>query len=326
MKKYAVIITCLALSAPFARSQATPSGQSQSSAQNPSQPSSSERSVEALPGPRSSSSTSGVSPGATATGSQTITNGAGPGTFGAGSAVTQTSDVERNNSSTSSAADRGTINDPSGASRQTGLGTPPLTAGRTVSSASEKGNASTASSSSSITSGTGISSPSSNPSVYGKGSTSSTNSIGGSPGSREASSSTTAGGIVTEPSGASTESASDRSLTQKLRQSLNTEGSTTVTSKQNNEGLNITSRNGVVTIRGNVKNEGQKRSIEARLKNVDGVVSINNELKVSDKRATSSDSSVSSTPEDRDSSGSRDFQNKGSDAKSSERKIKSSQD
>ncbi len=324
MKKYAIIITCLALSAPLARSQAPSSSQNQSAAQNPLPPSASERASGTLPGPRSSSNPSAVSP-ATGLGSQVITNGAGTGTgtFGAGSAATQPSALDRNNSSTSSATDRGTLNDPSGASRPTGPGTPPLTSSAvgTDSSAAVKGSTSTARAAGAVNSGTGIPTSSATPSVSGKDS--STNSLGGSASAIDTRS-TTAGAIVTEPSGASTESTSDRSLTQKLRQALNAEGSTTVPSRQNNEDLKITSRNGVVTLQGNVKNEGQKRSIEARLKNVDGVVSINNELKVSDKHETSNDSSVKSVDE-RNNLESQGSQKKRTDSPSLDSKDKSSQ-
>ena len=107
---------------------------------------------------------------------------------------------------------------------------------------------------------------------------------------------TNQGSVISESSGAATpgvgsQTAQDRSFTQRLRASVMSGDTNGVYSPQNMSNINISSHDGVVTLTGTVKNEGQKRSLEARFKQMEGVKSINNQLTVSSDTGTSNDRS-----------------------------------
>jgi hypothetical protein len=95
------------------------------------------------------------------------------------------------------------------------------------------------------------------------------------------------GRVISDPSGAArtpgigSSAATDASFTQRLREALIASGTDEVFSRQNMSGITVSSQNGVVTLRGAVKNEGQKRSIESRLRQMQGVTAVNNQLVVS---------------------------------------------
>jgi hypothetical protein len=103
--------------------------------------------------------------------------------------------------------------------------------------------------------------------------------------------------VITDPSGAAnpqiqpgepgagtngTATASEQAFTQRLRAAVTQPGTQQIFSPQNQSLITVINQDGVVTLQGTVKNEGQKRSIEARLKSLGGVTSINNQLQVSD--------------------------------------------
>ena len=276
MKQYAIIICCLALSAPFARSQAQSGGQTQPGTPTQSPNSSGSQPGGTLTEPR-------VAPIGTPSSQNPQTRPEQPGTFGAGSSAT--ADRERENSG----AQRQTVDETAGSPRT--LGTPPLTSsatnrvGSSITPTPATVEGATDRESSTTSAGAAASVPSVNSSTSVPDSTA-----------------TASGVAITDPSGGSTDNPGDRSLTQKLRQALTSESSTgvegaNVSSPQSD--IKIMSRNGMVTLRGNVKNEGQKRSIEARLKNVEGVTSIKNELRVSaneDSAAETKDSVIGDAP------------------------------
>jgi hypothetical protein len=94
-----------------------------------------------------------------------------------------------------------------------------------------------------------------------------------------------AGGTINEPSGTP---AQDRAFTQRLRAAIVAGGTQSIFSPENNSNITIANQNGVVTLSGNVKNEGQRRSLEARIKQMQGVTSVNNQLVVSEKSGDTS--------------------------------------
>ena len=66
----------------------------------------------------------------------------------------------------------------------------------------------------------------------------------------------------------------DRNVTQEIRQSLMKDNSLSLQSKN----VVIITQNGIVTIKGTVPNEAEKKSIEEHAKKAPGVKSINNQL------------------------------------------------
>lgn len=199
------------------------------------------------------------------------------GNSGATGTIGGQSDASQNSSINSS-----TATDAAGANRS--LGTPPLTSSGT----------NRTSTSGAYSSQTGTTQSTTQP-----GTTSSSSTLGA--GSSTSTSSSRAGGsILTDPAGAGTtattpETATDRALSDRLRQTISSQSSATAGTESNMKNVKITSHNGAVTLRGNVKTEGEKRSIEMRLKNIDGVVSIDNQLTVGSRNAATQSDSDSAT-------------------------------
>jgi hyperosmotically inducible protein len=72
----------------------------------------------------------------------------------------------------------------------------------------------------------------------------------------------------------------DRELTQQIRKSI-TEDKSLSTYAHN---VKIISQNGTVTLRGPVRSEDEKASVEAKAKAIAGVTAVNNELTVAPKK------------------------------------------
>lgn len=69
----------------------------------------------------------------------------------------------------------------------------------------------------------------------------------------------------------------DRNVTQEIRQKLMADGSLSMQAKN----VVITTRDGIVTLKGTVNTEAEKRSIEEKAKTASGARSVNNQLVVS---------------------------------------------
>jgi osmotically-inducible protein OsmY len=78
----------------------------------------------------------------------------------------------------------------------------------------------------------------------------------------------------------------DRTLGQKVMQELRTDASLA----GQISAIKITVDNSKITVRGTVKNEDQKKSIESAVQRVTGVASIDNEIQVSPVPTSTSDS------------------------------------
>jgi len=91
-------------------------------------------------------------------------------------------------------------------------------------------------------------------------------------------------GVINEASGAAnptnTATLADQSFTQQLRAALARPGATQIFFPQTRSTIVVANQNGVVTLQGIVANEGERRSIEARIKNTPGVTSVDNQLQV----------------------------------------------
>jgi osmotically-inducible protein OsmY len=85
--------------------------------------------------------------------------------------------------------------------------------------------------------------------------------------------------------------AEDHALVGQIRQSLNQDSALTSVVP----GLQISARNGIVTLAGNVSSEEQKRNIESIVQQIAGVTTVNNQLQVSLLSATSRQNETSST-------------------------------
>lgn len=72
------------------------------------------------------------------------------------------------------------------------------------------------------------------------------------------------------------ENEADRSVTQKIRQSLMDDDSLSTNAKN----IKIITKNGVVTLRGTVNNENEKSEIGKKAKAVGGVKSVDNQLEI----------------------------------------------
>ena len=72
------------------------------------------------------------------------------------------------------------------------------------------------------------------------------------------------------------DSEADRTITQKIREALIADESLSTNAKS----VKIISHNGMVTLRGPVKNEQEKSAVEARTKRVPGVKNVDNQLEV----------------------------------------------
>ncbi|MEO7299798.1 MAG: BON domain-containing protein [Verrucomicrobiota bacterium] len=86
----------------------------------------------------------------------------------------------------------------------------------------------------------------------------------------------TASGLTNQAAGDS-----DQSFTQGLRTALAKSGSTQIYFPQTRSNITVANQNGVVTLQGTVANAGERQSIEARIKSMGGVTSINNQLQIS---------------------------------------------
>lgn len=99
-----------------------------------------------------------------------------------------------------------------------------------------------------------------------------------------------AGAPINEASGASTNAntgltngtanAADQAFAQQLRAALARTGATQIFFPQTRSTVTVMNQNGAVTLRGMVANEGERRSIEARIKNTPGVTSVSNQLQI----------------------------------------------
>ena len=72
----------------------------------------------------------------------------------------------------------------------------------------------------------------------------------------------------------------DPTFAQRLQAALSRTGSTQVFFPQTRSTVNVMNQNGVVTLQGNVSSLVEKQSIEARVRDMQGVTSINDQLKV----------------------------------------------
>lgn len=77
--------------------------------------------------------------------------------------------------------------------------------------------------------------------------------------------------------GAQTESATDRAITQRVRDAVMDDDSLSGSAKN----LNITTTEGVVTLRGPVQSSSEKSKVDALVKKVDGVKRVDNQLEIS---------------------------------------------
>lgn len=75
------------------------------------------------------------------------------------------------------------------------------------------------------------------------------------------------------------ESEADREITRNIRQAIVKDDSLSTTAKN----VKIVTSNGVVTLRGPVKNEREKTEIAAKVKQVTGVRNVDNQLEVENK-------------------------------------------
>ena len=96
-------------------------------------------------------------------------------------------------------------------------------------------------------------------------------------------------GVINEASGAANPSAvggtnaaalADQAFTQQLRAALARPGPTQIFFPQTRSTITVMNQGGVVTLQGMAANEGERRSIEARIKNTPGVTSVNNQLQI----------------------------------------------
>jgi hyperosmotically inducible periplasmic protein len=83
-------------------------------------------------------------------------------------------------------------------------------------------------------------------------------------------------GGETKTPGDQSESEADRTITQNIRKALTADDSLSTNAKN----VKIISNDGVVTLRGPVKNEKEKAEIEAKAKQVAGVKNVVNQLEV----------------------------------------------
>jgi hyperosmotically inducible protein len=83
-------------------------------------------------------------------------------------------------------------------------------------------------------------------------------------------------GGETKTSGDQSESEADRTITQNIRKALTEDDSLSTNAKN----VKIITNDGVVTLRGPVKNEKEKAEIEAKAKQVAGVRNVDNQLEV----------------------------------------------
>src|SRR5262245_57216300 len=72
------------------------------------------------------------------------------------------------------------------------------------------------------------------------------------------------------------DSEADQTITQKIREALTSDESLSTNAKN----VKIITNNGMVTLRGPVKNEQEKRAVEAKTKRVPGIKNVDNQLEV----------------------------------------------
>jgi hypothetical protein len=135
------------------------------------------------------------------------------------------------------------------------------------------------------------------PGVYGE--------VGASTGKSQGTSSSSAVGAQgAQGSPGQMESAADRTLTQSIWSSLKVrpDGSST-TSSLNLDKVKITSHNGVVTLRGFVSSESEKKMIESRVKAMKNVRTIDNQLQVGSGQGPGSSGTSNQPLNQSDSSG-----------------------
>lgn len=265
MKVYALLTSCLILGATAARSQSPAVGGQSGAATSPSQ-------VSPTPGAGASPSSNNQSqPGQSSTSP----------TLGAGASA-QVNDPFLNrtnslNSGTNLTGQAGSSQSGVGISgSQNGVGASGAIGGQNGAGISGSANAGGVAGSSttggSINESAGAATPP-NPAIGGSAGTG-TNSLG----------QTRSAGSISEASGAGTATSEERSFNQRLRAGLMADKADHGLSAQNLANIQIANHAGTIVLTGTVKNEGQKQAIESRLKKMDGVRSIDNQLTIGEKK------------------------------------------